>query len=117
MSAVLSLPGVGPATLCQVASATAHRPTPLRHVWHHIQPQEAGGQTVTVNLAQLCDSCHYTIHRLMYVMRLKFDGKQLTAEQQGWLDKPPRQAQLAFAVTGYNACVTAGTVDKIPNEG
>lgn len=45
--------------------ATHHRPVPLRFVWHHIQPQEAGGQTVQQNLVQLCDSCHYSIHRII----------------------------------------------------
>lgn len=104
-----------PATMC-VASAT-HNPMPVRHVWHHIQPQEAGGQTVPENLAQLCDSCHYTIHRMMWVMRLVALGQTLTPQQQKLITTPPRRAQLVLASKGYEACRLAGTIDKIPNEG
>jgi hypothetical protein len=104
MSALLTLPGYGKATMC-VASGS-HSPVPLRYVWHHIQPQEAGGTTVLANLIQVCDSCHYSIHRLMYHLA-----------QAGPLGPVPRQAQLAFATQGYEACVAAGTVAQIPNEG
>lgn len=105
MSAVLELAGKGPATLCEVSPVLAHRPKPLRFVWHHIQPKEAGGQTVDANLAQLCDSCHYTIHRLMWYMA---HGTALPKVHRN---------QLKLATQGYEACVTAGTVNKIPNEG
>lgn len=104
-----------PASKCQ-ASAT-HSPQPLRFVWHHIQPQEAGGQTVPENLAQVCDSCHYTIHRMMWIMRLLADGKFITSDQRKWITTPPRRAQLGLASKGYDACRVAGTIDKIPNEG
>lgn len=104
-----------PATMC-VASAT-HNPMPVRFVWHHIQPQDAGGQTVPENLAQLCDSCHYTIHRMMWVMRLVALGQTLTPQQQKLITTPPRRAQLVLAGKGYEACRVAGTIDKIPNEG
>ncbi len=114
MSALLTVNGV-PATKC-VASAT-HSPTPLRYVWHHVQPQEAGGQTVPANLAELCDSCHYTIHRILWVMAQIALGKPVTDVQRGYITRPPRKAQLSLATAGYDACVAAGTVAKIPNEG
>jgi hypothetical protein len=104
MSAVLTLPGFGPATVC-VASGS-HTPVPLRFVWHHVQPQEAGGLTVAANLVELCDSCHYSIHRLMFHL-----AKGVP------LGPVPRQAQLVLAQRGYAACVAAGTVAQIPNEG
>jgi hypothetical protein len=104
-----------PATLC-AASAT-HSPVPLRYVWHHVQPQEAGGQTVRENLVQLCDSCHYTIHRLMWIMRLIALGQAVTPAQQKAVTTPPRRAQLVLAGKGYEACRLAGTIAKIPNEG
>jgi len=92
------------ATKC--VASKAHSPTPLRFVWHHVQPHEAGGPTTPANLIELCDSCHYSIHRLLWEMAQNLP-----------LEKPPRAAQLAFARKGYDACVAAGTVDKIPNEG
>jgi hypothetical protein len=101
----LELPGFGPATGCYVASVASHRPTPLRFIWHHVQPQEAGGLTEAANLIQLCDSCHYTIHRLMWYM----------AHSEP-LPKVHRN-QLMYATKGYAACVAAGTISKIPNEG
>jgi hypothetical protein len=104
MSAVLELPGFGPATTC--SASKTHDPLPLRFVWHHIQPQEAGGQTVAGNLAELCDSCHYSIHRLMFHLARGVD-----------LGPVPRRTQLALARQGYDACVSAGTVAQIPNEG
>lgn len=91
------------ATTCVITNA--HRPVPLRFVVHHIMPQEAGGQTVPANLVQLCDSCHYTIYRLMWYMA---HGTPLPKVMK---------AQLAIATTGYNECVAAGTVNLIPNEG
>lgn len=104
-----------PATRC-VASAT-HNPVPLRYVYHHVQPRETGGPTTTENLRACCDSCHYTIHRLLWYMRLRALGQVLTPAQEAELAHPPRQAQLALAKTGFAACVAAGTVEKIPNEG
>lgn len=91
-----------------VGSAT-HNPRPLRFVWHHLQPKQAGGLTVPANLVPVCDSCHYSVHRLMWLL----------ANQPGnpTLASPPRRAQLAMATIGYQACVTAGTVALIPNEG
>jgi hypothetical protein len=80
-------------------------------------PAAAGGETVTGNLIALCDNCHYAIHRMMYAMRLRFQGIPLTPEQRGYLDNPPRLGQLGFARQGFDACVAAGTAGKIPNEG
>lgn len=91
------------ATLCIVT--TAHAPIPLRYVWHHVQPLEAGGPNTPANQVALCDSCHYSIHRLMWQM-----AKGLPLSKA-------RKAQVAIAKTGYDACVIAGTVGQIPNEG
>lgn len=114
MSALLEFAG-NPATTC-VASAS-HNPRPVRFVWHHIQPQEAGGQTVEANLAQLCDSCHYTVHRLLWVAALIAQGKPVTDAQRATYASPPRKAQLKLAEQGYEACRVAGTIGQIPNEG
>jgi hypothetical protein len=101
---LLEVPGLGKATAC-VASGS-HDPVPLRFVWHHVQPQEAGGQTVPANLIEICDSCHYTIHRLLW--NLAHGLPNLVV---------PRAAQRRFAQVGFAACQAAGTVALIPNEG
>lgn len=116
MSAVLTVAGK-PATSCEVCAVASHRPTPLRFVWHHEQPESAGGATDDVNLIPLCDSCHYSVHRILFALKLQYLGQPLTAAQQGYLTNPPRKSQLAFAQKGFDLCVAAGTVDKIPNEG
>lgn len=95
---------MGKATTCQVAKY--HQPRPVRFVWHHIQPQEAGGQTVPENLVQLCDSCHYTVHHLLY---------QLYKTGELPVEAPYKARDLARE--GYARCVAAGTQAKIPNEG
>lgn len=115
MSALLVSPDGTAASTC-VASGS-HSPVPLRFVWHHVQPQEAGGTTVPSNLVQVCDSCHYTIHRLMWVMRLIALSEPVTDTQRAYITNPPRAAQLKLAGQGYEACVAAGTVAHIPNEG
>lgn len=117
MSAVLTVPGRGPATTCEVCSVNSHRPVPLRFVWHHEQPESTGGATDDTNLVQLCDSCHYSTHRVLYAMACKYLGKPLTDAQQGYLTNPPRRTMLAYAQKGLDACIANGTVDKIPNEG
>lgn len=104
MSMLLEVPGLGKADHCQASGS--HNPVPLRFVWHHIQPQEAGGKTVAANLAQCCDSCHMSIHRLMWHMANALP-----------LGPVPRAAQLELARQGYAACVAAGTVALIPDEG
>lgn len=114
MGAMLEFAG-SPANRCD-ASGT-HNPTPLRFVWHHIMPQQAGGQTVAANLVELCDSCHYSIHRMMWVYRLIALGQPVTDAQRAIITKPPRRAQLELAARGYEACRIAGTIGQIPNEG
>lgn len=93
---------LGRAVSCQ--GYGTHRPVPLRFVWHHILPQVCGGKTVAANLASLCDSCHYSIHILLWQMANKVPLSKGT------------KAQLAFAKQGYDAAVAAGTADKIPKE-
>ena len=104
MSAAATLPGIGTADHCQISKT--HRPEPLRFVWHHIWPKETGGPTTRENLASLCDSCHYSVHRLLWHLA--------RGEPLGIV---PRRAQLELARQGYVACQRAGTVDRIPNEG
>lgn len=103
------------ATQC-VASGT-HNPKPLRYVWHHIQPRETGGLTDAANLVQVCDSCHYSIHRIMWVMAQIAQQKPVTDAQRAVITKPPRKTHYVLAGKGYEACVAAGTVAQIPNEG
>jgi hypothetical protein len=98
-------------TASKCTASGSHDPTPLRFVWHHIQPKEAGGLTVVTNLAEICDSCHYTIHRLMWHLA----QNQLAPPVA--LGPVPRKAQLALATQGFDKCMAAGTVAQIPNEG
>jgi hypothetical protein len=104
MIAQTELPGLGRAQRCQASAS--HSPVPLRFVWHHVQPHEAGGLTVAANLIEICDSCHYSIHRLLWILANKLPRGPV-----------PRQSQLAYAQLGYARCLVAGTVDKIPDEG
>src|SRR6266480_8072976 len=100
MQAATELPGIGRATSCQVSAS--HSPQPLRYVYHHIQPKEAGGPTTPENTVPCCDSCHYSIHRLLWHLA------------KGLPTGPvPRRAQLTLAKRGYAACVAAGTVAQI----
>jgi hypothetical protein len=99
------LPGFGYATRCECARF--HYPKPMRFVWHHKLPQEAGGPTTADNLIQVCDSCHYTIHRLLWML----------AKGQTILPALKRGKRYTAAMEGYQAAVAAGTVGKIPNEG
>jgi len=92
------------ATSC-LGAGLIHRPQPLRYVIHHVLPQVCGGKTTPDNTVGLCDSCHYSVHALLYQLK---QGQKLT--------RGTRQ-QKALAVKGYNAAVAAGTVDKIPDEG
>jgi hypothetical protein len=99
---LLEFDGV-PASHCVIA-AGRHRPVPARHIWHHILPQVCGGKTERSNLVQLCDNCHYSIHRWMWCL------------QNGGLPKRVNKRQLALAQAGYDQAVAAGTADKIPKE-
>lgn len=102
MEAFESLPGVPPATSCE--GSPVHEPTPLRFVLHHILPQICGGKTVAANLAGLCDSCHYSVHILLYSIA------------QGAAPTVGTSEQLGLAEQGYEAAVAAGTVARIPKE-
>jgi HNH endonuclease len=97
----------GRASHCQLAAY--HAPEPLRYVFHHIQPQEAGGVTAEENLAQVCDGCHIAVHVLLYA--LARGGGSLPAGVR------VNRRQLALARQGYEACAAAGTVNRIPDEG
>ena len=108
MSAVIFLPGVGPATHCEIPGA--HSPIPLRFVWHHVYPHECGGPTTPENLAPVCDGCHYGIHALMWQMAQ--NGGNLTT-----LKRFAATARAKVAATGYQQALAAGTVNLIPNEG
>lgn len=101
--ALTYVPGVGTARSCAVS--VHHAPRPLRYVWHHILPQVCGGKTEADNLASLCDSCHFSVHRLLWL---------LTRPEPMTRANP---AQLRLAFDGYHAALDAGTVDKIPDEG
>ena len=103
---MLEVPGLGRATACAVAAH--HRPRPLRFVWHHVLPQTCGGLTEPANLEQLCDSCHYGVHALLWY------AAQHAGAFPGRVGTP---AQRAIATRGYTAAVTAGTVASIPDEG
>jgi hypothetical protein len=105
VNAVEFLPLLGKATTCTAYGV--HRPVPLRFVWHHVLPQVCGGLTVADNLAQVCDSCHYSIHILMWHIGQGTPVAQLPGRTRG---------QLTLALRGYQAAVANGTVDKIPKE-
>jgi 5-methylcytosine-specific restriction endonuclease McrA len=103
MHALTVIAGIGAATRCEVDCE--HRPTPRRHVWHHILPLVCGGRTERLNLAELCDNCHAAVHRLMY---------QLAGGQR--LDERINPDQRALAEVGYQRAKASGTVNLIPNE-
>ena len=113
MEALLTYSGVR-ASRCDASGS--HSPVPLRYVWHHIQPHECGGATAPENLVQVCDTCHYSIHRILYNL-----ARGYIAEANGQGPVPvgliPRQLQLVLAQRGLAACIAAGTVTQIPNEG
>lgn len=94
-----------PPSECAVAR-WVHHPAATRYVSHHIQPQVCGGLSVKANLAVLCDNCHYTVHLLLYAL-----AKGVPPAAKG------TRAQRKLAQQGYDACVLAGTVHKVPNEG
>jgi hypothetical protein len=97
------LPEVGKASSCAVAKY--HAPRVLRFVWHHIQPEGCGGASTAANLIPVCDSCHYSIHILLWQVA----NGGVTAER-------PNRGQLLVAERGYALCVAAGTAGRIPKE-
>jgi hypothetical protein len=102
----VSLPGFGKAIQCNASEN--HAPKPLRFVWHHILPQEAGGLTEQFNLLECCDSCHYGIHVLLWDLATH-DGLP-SAEFLRYR----RTGRAFYAMQGYLAAVQAGTLSKIP---
>ncbi len=114
MRALTTIPGFGRADHCGISAS--HSPQPLRFVWHHVQPAECGGKTEAGNLVQTCDSCHYTVHRLLWYLRLQA-GEAINLDELHTLRHPPRRSQLEVALRGFSACTAAGTVAQIPNEG
>lgn len=100
MSAPHSLPGVGHAAGCDVGH---HRPAVMRFVWHHLQPRACGGPTTPANLVSLCDSCHATIHVLLWHL-----AKGTRPPSRG------TRGQRRLAQRGFDACVATGTLSKIP---
>lgn len=94
-----------PPSECAAARWT-HHPVATRYVVHHLQPQVCGGLSVPENEITVCDNCHMTIHMLLYAL-----AKGVPPRAKG------TRRQRALAQQGYDACVLAGTVHKIPNEG
>lgn len=107
MSALLVVDGVRASTC---TGSPTHRPRPTRFVWHHVLPQVCGGLTVPANLAQLCDNCHYTVHALLFELKIH-------AGNSGSWGRLGTVGQRGLAWQGYADALAAGTVDKIPNEG
>ena len=104
MGGLTFLEGIGPATHCQIS--VTHRPRTLRYVWHHVLPQVCGGQTQAPNLVSLCDSCHYSIHIIMW--NLRSTG---VPGVRRW-----NTQQIAYAQRGYKEALAAGTANLIPKE-
>lgn len=96
------LEGAGRAGRCDLARY--HRPVPLRHVWLLVQPAECGGDIRPDNLVPVCDSCWWACRLLL---------RQLA---HGGLLPGASRAHLAVARRGYQACLAAGTADRIPAE-
>jgi hypothetical protein len=102
--AMTELFGVGKASHCELGEqGGAH--TALRFVWHHILPQVCGGKTEILNLASLCDNCHYAVHAILWALA---NGHSI----------PPNadDGQVRLARQGYEAAIAAGTQGKIPKE-
>lgn len=104
MAGLVELPGVGKATRCELGNPPRTH-VPRRFVWHHILPQACGGKTEAGNLAQVCDSCHYAVHDLMWWLA------QGQAPARPWTGP-----QMALAEQGYQAAVAAGTAGHMPKE-
>lgn len=108
MSGVLTLPGLGPATHC--TAYNDHRPRPLRFVWHHLLPETCGGASDLTNVVQVCDSCHYAIHDLLWVL------KTSAGDPKVW-GRYGADQQRAYALRGWQLAAKVGMTDRIPNEG
>ena len=104
MTALTFLEGIGHADHCQIS--VTHRPKTLRYVWHHILPQVCGGKTEAPNLVSLCDSCHYTIHIIMWNL-----ANHGIPGVHRW-----NTQQIAYAQRGYLEAQAAGVANLIPKE-
>lgn len=113
MSALLTVPTLGKATQCTAYGS--HRPTPLRFVWHHLLPESLGGATDTLNLVSVCDACHYSIHELLYLLRLSNGDAARWAKPGG--GQYGSDGQRGYALKGWQLAVAAGVQNRIPNEG
>jgi hypothetical protein len=107
MDAGTFLAGRGKAFYCQAADY--HAPVPIRFVWHHILPLSCGGRSTEDNLVQVCDSCHYAIHRLMVDL---LNNAGIFVE----LKRFARGNRANWALAGYKAAVAAGTQANLPRE-
>jgi hypothetical protein len=92
-----------PAAKCELARA--HTPKPLRFVWHHIVPQACGGKTELPNLIQVCDNCHYGVHRILWQLA------------NGGITTPGSRKQNQLAAVAYAKVQALGTTAQIPKEG
>lgn len=84
-----------------------HRPKPTRFVVHHVQPKVAGGSSTAANQVIVCDNCHVTLHRIMWLLKTGVAAKDL----------PGTKTQIKWGLKGWRAAVAAGLSQKIPNEG
>ena len=81
-----------------------HYPIPGRFVFHHVLPKVCGGKTEAANLVQVCDNCHYTIHRIMWAL-----AHNLTVVRVN-------RKQMALARRGITEATLLGTLDLMPDE-
>lgn len=107
LSAGVFIVGVGKASMCECSDY--HSPVPLRFVWHHILPLACGGRSTADNLIQVCDSCHYAIHRMMSDM-VANNGELVEFKRFA------RTKRAAVAEQGYLLAKVMGTLTDMPKE-
>jgi len=103
MTGLTFIEGIGHATHCEVS--VTHRPRTMRFVLHHILPQVCSGKTTPDNICQLCDSCHYSVHILLWQLA-----------NNGTLPHRINRQQLDYAMRGYQEALAAGKANLIPKE-
>jgi hypothetical protein len=94
----------------------SHRPEPARFVRHHLLPEALGGATDALNLVDVCDSCHYAIHELLYMLK-RSAGDESVWRIAGTTGSHGSLAQRDYARRGWRLAFAAGVQDRIPNEG
>jgi hypothetical protein len=94
-----------------------HQPTPARFVWHHLLPEALGGPSDKPNLIPVCDTCHYCIHELLYMLRLSGGDPACWRITAGRSARHGTGLQRNYAWRGWQLCLAAGMQDRIPNEG